>query len=130
MSRLSHDPRTAKTRARGRLMLQPVHDRRRARWPPHWERHPKGDELLHVLEGEVKVELLQKSGRIARETVRAGSFYVVPRGLWHRPIQREPVVMLYATPSAGTQATFAGEAPSVKRRRSPSTGRRGAPRRR
>ena len=127
----SLDPRTAKTRARGRLMPFNQCTIGVAReWPPHWERHPKGDELLHVLEGEVEVELLQKSGRVVRETVRAGSFYVVPRGLWHRPIQREPVVMLYVTPSAGTEATFADEAPSVKRRRRPSTGRRGAPRHR
>jgi quercetin dioxygenase-like cupin family protein len=116
----SLDPRTAKTKARGRLLPFNQCTIGVAReWPPHWERHPKGDELLHVLEGEVEVELLQKNGRIARETVRAGSFYVVPRGLWHRPVQRKPVVMLYVTPGEGTEATFEDEPPvrRVRKRR-------------
>jgi hypothetical protein len=69
----------------------------------------------------VEVELLRKNGRIERETVRAGSFYVVPRGLWHRPIQRRPVVMLYVTPGEGTEATFE-DAPPLRpvRKRPPS----------
>jgi len=114
----SLDPRTAKTRARGRLLPFDQCTIGVAReWPPHWERHPKGDELLHVLEGEVEVELLRKNGRIERETVRAGSFYVVPRGLWHRPVQRKPVVMMYVTPGAGTEATFEDEPPVRRVRR-------------
>ena len=75
----SLDPRTAKTRARGRLMPFNQCTIGVAReWPPHWERHPKGD----------------------------------------------------VTPAAGTEASFADETPSVKRRRRPSSGRRGAPRHR
>jgi mannose-6-phosphate isomerase-like protein (cupin superfamily) len=110
------DPRTARTKARGRLMPFNECTIGVAReWPPHWERHPTGDELLHVLEGEVEVELLQKSGRRRRTTVRAGSFFVVPRGLWHRPIQRRPVVMLYVTPGEGTEATFEDEPPRPRR---------------
>ena len=119
------DPHTAKTKARGRLLPFNQCTIGVAReWPPHWEMHPTGDELLHVLEGEVEVELLQKSGRRRRTTVRAGSFFVVPRGLWHRPIQRRPVVMLYVTPGAGTEATFEAEPPPaahVRKRRRPAT---------
>src|SRR5512145_3288395 len=115
------DPRTARTKARGRLMPFNQCTIGVAReWPPHWERHPKGEELLHVLEGEVEVELLQRNGRRRRTTVRAGSFFVVPRGLWHRPIQRRPVLMLYVTPGEGTEATFEDEPPRaarVRRRR-------------
>jgi quercetin dioxygenase-like cupin family protein len=110
------DPRTAKTKARGRLtpFNQCTIGVARA-WPPHWERHPKGDELLHVLEGEVELELLRQGGRRERTLVRAGSFFVVPRGCWHRPIQRKPVVMLYVTPSEGTEATFEDEPPRAVR---------------
>jgi mannose-6-phosphate isomerase-like protein (cupin superfamily) len=119
------DPRTAKTKARGRLLPFNQCTIGVAReWPPHWEMHPKGDELLHVLEGEVEVELLQRSGRRRRTTVRAGSFFVVPRGLWHRPTQRKPVVMLYVTPGEGTEATFEAEPPPaarVRQRRRPAT---------
>jgi quercetin dioxygenase-like cupin family protein len=112
----SYDPRTVKTKARGRLLPFNQCTIGVAReWPPHWERHPKGEELLHVLEGEVEVELLQKGGRLGRTTVGAGSFFVVPRGLWHRPIQRAPVVMLYVTPGEGTEATFEDEPPPAKR---------------
>jgi mannose-6-phosphate isomerase-like protein (cupin superfamily) len=76
-----------------------------------------------VLEGEVEVELLSKRGRRRRTTVRAGSFFVVPRGLWHRPTQRKPVVMLYVTPGAGTEATFEDAPPAtrVRKRRRPAT---------
>jgi quercetin dioxygenase-like cupin family protein len=44
------------------------------------ERHPDGDEILHVLEGEVDVTVLTDSGPV-HETVHAGSLFVVPRGL-------------------------------------------------
>ena len=118
------DPRTAKTKVRGRLLPFNQCTIGVAReWPPHWEMHPTGDELLHVLEGEVEVELIPKSGRRRRTTVRAGSFFVVPRGLWHRPTQRKPVVMLYVTPGAGTEATFEDAPPvaHVRKRQRPAT---------
>src|SRR5262249_7831383 len=50
---------------------------------PRWERHPDGDELLHVLEGEIEVTTLTESGAVLT-TVPAGSFFVCPRGLWRR----------------------------------------------
>ena len=119
------DPRTAKTKLRGRLLPFNQCTIGVAReWPPHCEMHPAGDELLHVLEGEVVVELLSKSGRRRRTTVRAGSFFVVPRGLWHRPTQLKPVVMLYVTPGAGTEASFEDAPPAtarVRKRRRPAT---------
>ena len=112
------DPRTTRTKARGRLVPfnQCTIGVARA-WPPHWEMHPKGDELLHVLEGTVELELLSKSGRLRRTRLRAGSFFVVPRGLWHRPSQKKRVVMLYVTPGAGTRASFEEAAPVSRRRR-------------
>src|SRR2546428_10025145 len=60
--------------------------------PSHWERHPAGDELLHVLEGEADVAPLTDSGP-ARPTVRAGSLFVCPPGLWHRRLPRAPAPM-------------------------------------
>ena len=38
-----------------------------------WERHPTGDELLHVLEGEVEVTVLAESGRLTSPCGRARS---------------------------------------------------------
>ncbi|HEU4389452.1 MAG TPA: cupin domain-containing protein [Blastocatellia bacterium] len=62
-----------------------------------WERHPNGDELLHVLDGEVDVTVLTDAGPVVT-TVRGGSIFVCPRGLWHRQFSRHGVTTLYATP--------------------------------
>lgn len=62
-----------------------------------WERHPDGDELLYVLEGEVEITVLIQEGRNMR-TIRAGSFFVVPQGLWHRQLSRGIAVQFGATP--------------------------------
>src|SRR5262245_33285357 len=48
-----------------------------------WERHRRGDELVQVLAGEVRLTLLEASGPV-QITLPAGSVFVVPRGLWHR----------------------------------------------
>src|SRR5207249_3059239 len=63
----------------------------------HWERHPAGDELLHILEGEADVVTLTDGGPV-RSTARAGSIFICPRGLWHRVLPRSPLSMLFATP--------------------------------
>ncbi|MGH7949267.1 MAG: cupin domain-containing protein [Candidatus Binataceae bacterium] len=70
-----------------------------------WERHPDGDELLHVIDGEVDVTLLTDSGPV-EQTIRAGSVFVVPRGLWHRQLPKPVVAMLFATPAKTTEISF------------------------
>jgi quercetin dioxygenase-like cupin family protein len=72
-----------------------------------WERHPDGDELLHVLEGEVEVTLLLP-GESVKEIVPAGSVLVVPRGVWHRQMARPSVTLLAATPDL-SEASFADD---------------------
>lgn len=74
--------------------------------PSHWERHPAADELLYVLDGEIDAIVLTDSGR-AQTTVRAGSLFVCPQGLWHRLIPRPFVDAFYLTPGAGTEASDA-----------------------
>ena len=54
--------------------------------PGPWEMHPNSEELLHVIEGCVEIEILpsalgQPSDRVRLE---GGSCLVVPQGLWHR----------------------------------------------
>lgn len=73
-----------------------------------WERHPDGDELLHVLDGEVDVTVLADRGP-TDVTLRAGSVFVCPRGLWHRQRPRPSVTMLFGTPSDTTQVSFADD---------------------
>ena len=62
-----------------------------------WERHPHGDELLHVLEGEVNITILTEDGP-AQTTLCTGHIFVVPKGLWHRQRARVAVSLLSATP--------------------------------
>jgi mannose-6-phosphate isomerase-like protein (cupin superfamily)/ketosteroid isomerase-like protein len=71
-----------------------------------WERHPGGDELLHVLTGEVRVTLLGEGGR-TEATLRAGSIFVVPRGVWHRQVASAGVTLLFATPTEETEHSWA-----------------------
>ena len=63
-----------------------------------WERHRGGDELVHVLQGEVEITILTETGA-ERLTLRTGSVVVVPRGLWHRQHARVRTTLLTATPT-------------------------------
>ena len=63
-----------------------------------WERHLHGDELLHILDGEVDITVLTE-GDPVHATLRAGSVFIVPQGLWHRQLARVPVTVLTATPT-------------------------------
>ena len=64
-----------------------------------WEMHPDCDELLHVVEGEIEVEVLPQDGSEGfRATVQAGSYLVVPRGCWHRQQLKQTSTEFYLTP--------------------------------
>lgn len=68
-----------------------------------WEMHPSGDEVLFMLTGELAVDYSGGlgSGSVALE---AGSGIVVPRGVWHRLVLREPGLLLALTAARGTEA--------------------------
>jgi uncharacterized cupin superfamily protein len=77
-----------------------------------WERHPEDEELLHVIEGEVDIEVLTDDGpRLKR--VRAGSVFVVPRGLWHRHRVPAKLQELYLTPGP-TESSSADDPRAVE----------------
>jgi mannose-6-phosphate isomerase-like protein (cupin superfamily) len=71
-----------------------------------WERHPGGDELLYVLDGEVSLTILT-DGEPERATVNAGSIFVVPKGLWHRQFTQSGSKVLFATPTEGNENSWA-----------------------
>ena len=48
-----------------------------------WERHPNGDELVQVLEGETKFHIIADDGP-QTHSLKAGMLVVVPQGAWHR----------------------------------------------
>ena len=67
--------------------------------PSPWEMHPDCDELLHVIEGEIDIEVLPKEGgEASTATVGAGRFLIVPRGCWHRQYIRKKCSEFYVTP--------------------------------
>jgi mannose-6-phosphate isomerase-like protein (cupin superfamily) len=68
----------------------------------HWEIHPKGDEALFALSGEVVMVLETAEGE-TRATMKAGDGLVVPAGVWHRAEVRNAGRMLFITYGEGTQ---------------------------
>lgn len=64
-----------------------------------WEMHPDCDELLHIIEGAIELEILSRDDntRVSCQ-VQAGSFVVVPQGCWHRQTIVEKTRQYYVTP--------------------------------
>jgi mannose-6-phosphate isomerase-like protein (cupin superfamily) len=61
----------------------------------HWETHP-ADELLYVLDGAMRVDIVEPDG-VQSYTVGAGMMTVVPPGAWHRVHSTEGATVLSAT---------------------------------
>ena len=68
-----------------------------------WEVHPKGDEFVVLLDGDVEMMLATESGEKAIHLNEPGSFVIVPRGVWHTAIVRRRAQMLFVTPGEGTE---------------------------
>jgi mannose-6-phosphate isomerase-like protein (cupin superfamily) len=62
------------------------------------------DELLQVFEGELDITVLTGRGPI-EATLRPGSVFVVPRGLWHSPRPRGTVTMMFVSDVEGIQVS-------------------------
>jgi quercetin dioxygenase-like cupin family protein len=62
-----------------------------------WERHPVGDEIVMVLDGETTLFLLAADGEHGH-TMTAGQFLVVPQGTWHRFETPDAVKVMSVTP--------------------------------
>jgi mannose-6-phosphate isomerase-like protein (cupin superfamily) len=67
-----------------------------------WERHPGGDELLHVVEGRLHLRILDGDETIESE-VGPGEVAIVPKGLWHSPQPIGEVTLVYITPIEGSE---------------------------
>ena len=63
-----------------------------------WERHPVGDELLYLLEGEISFHL---DDGVSTEVVHvcAGESTIVPANVWHRAEVPTPSRLLFVTPT-------------------------------
>jgi len=60
-----------------------------------WHAHSNEDELFLVVKGAIRVELRAESVELA-----AGEFFVVPRGVEHRPVAESEAEVLLFEPSS------------------------------
>ena len=81
-----------------------------------WERHPDGDELLLVLDGDLEVTVLADDGPVTRK-LRANEAFICPQGLWHRQLAAKSVSMLYGTPNETSEVSFADD-PRIEQKKS------------
>jgi len=62
-----------------------------------WERHPKGDEIVQILEGSTRLDVIV-GDEIESHHLTAGMLLVVPQGCWHQFISEDGVKVMTATP--------------------------------
>ena len=62
-----------------------------------WEKHPNGDEFVHVLEGETCLILLENKQEKVNQLV-AGQIMVIPKDSWHRFESPKGVKIMTITP--------------------------------
>jgi mannose-6-phosphate isomerase-like protein (cupin superfamily) len=67
----------------------------------HWERHLVGDELIHILDGTVTLEIVCDDGPPKSFALCAGMIAVIPQGAWHRFHSSEGATQMAATPFPG-----------------------------
>src|SRR4051812_40724301 len=69
-----------------------------------WERHPKGDEIVQVIDGTATLHVVS-DGRSVAFNLSAGAFVVIPQGAWHRFESADGVSLMTATPQPSEFAT-------------------------
>jgi mannose-6-phosphate isomerase-like protein (cupin superfamily) len=62
-----------------------------------WERHPNGDEIVHIVDGATTLHLMTDDGLQTHE-LKAGMVAVVPQNTWHRFQAPDGVSIITATP--------------------------------
>jgi mannose-6-phosphate isomerase-like protein (cupin superfamily) len=69
-----------------------------------WHKHDDTDDLFLVLQGQLEIELRDRTVHLG-----PGELFVVPKGVEHRPVAREEVHLLLiepmGTPNTGDEAT-------------------------
>lgn len=62
-----------------------------------WERHPQGDEIVHIVAGETTLHLMTDAGRESL-SLKAGMMTIVPRNMWHQFVAPGGVSVMTVTP--------------------------------
>ena len=63
-----------------------------------WERHPDGDEFVHIIAGDVDF-VLDHGHSEHRIHLSSGDGTIIPQGAWHRAVLRAPSQLLFVTPT-------------------------------
>ncbi|MGM9452736.1 cupin domain-containing protein [Legionella bozemanae] len=63
-----------------------------------WHNHATEDELFMVIKGMLKIELKDKIA-----TLKEGEFYIVPKGIEHKPVADEEVPVILLEPKSTEQ---------------------------
>jgi mannose-6-phosphate isomerase-like protein (cupin superfamily) len=67
-----------------------------------WERHPSGDEILCLIEGQLQIWLQTRDGECSLH-LQAGNGLCVPRDTWHRMRVHKPGQLIFITPGGGSE---------------------------
>lgn len=70
---------------------------------PGWEMHPDTDEFFYIIEGEAEITLLMPEGP-EHHVAPAGTAFVVPRGIWHKPEAPSGVKFIHFTPGQSLES--------------------------
>ena len=62
-----------------------------------WHHHEAEDELFLVMKGTLRMGI-REGGEEREETIRAGEFIIIPRGVEHRPAADEEVHLMLLEP--------------------------------
>lgn len=73
------------------------------------EVHPEGDELILLVSGAIDV-VLEDDGAERAVSLEAGQAAIVPRGVWHRLVMREPGKLLFINSRTRMESRRAHEA--------------------
>lgn len=76
-----------------------------------WHSHPETDDFFLVLDGELDIELRDRT-----VTLRPGELYVVPKGVEHRPVARKGEVRMLLIEPRGTPNTGDDRTAALKAR--------------
>ena len=95
----AYGARTASDGAEGRLVAR---HRFSESWTS-WEMHPRGDEVVLCLEGEIVLHREHADGSNDKVTLTAGRYAINPPGTWHTADIKGEATALFITAGLDTQ---------------------------
>jgi quercetin dioxygenase-like cupin family protein len=75
-----------------------------------WERHPQGEEIVHILEGAATLHLMTEEGRQS-VALEDGMIVIVPQNMWHQFEAPDGVCVMTTTPQPTQHLTVDVEDP-------------------